>query len=106
RVSPPAPAIFGGERPGVFAAVDMVPFLLLLAMLLLPFDIATRRLAVERSDFARAWAWLTARNKRVPAGRAATPELSRLMDRKDNAVANRLDPNGAENRAAAVASAE
>ena len=106
RMSPPAPAIFGGDRPGVYAAVDMIPLLLLFATILLPFDIAARRLAVERSDFTRAWAWLTARNQKVPAGRAATTELSRLMDRKDSAVANRLDPNGAEGRATTAAATE
>src|SRR5262249_14717271 len=44
RVDPPANAVFGAERPGVWAAADLTALLLILAMLLLPFDIAVRRL--------------------------------------------------------------
>ena len=82
RAEPPASGVFTAERPIVFAAVDMVPLLMLLTLPLLLFDIATRRLAIERSDFARALAWATGRKASVPQGRASTPELSRLMEVK------------------------
>src|SRR5207253_9585265 len=45
RVDPPPSAVFGGDRPGVFSPADLTRALLLLAMLLLPLDIAMRRLA-------------------------------------------------------------
>ena len=86
----PSPAgVFGTDRPAVFAAVDMIPALMLVCLPLLLFDIATRRLALERNDFVRAWAWVTGCQGTLPqAGRAATPALGRLMDRKDSAVAS------------------
>ncbi len=89
RMEPPASGVFTADRPVVFAAVDMIPVLMLFTLPFLLFDIATRRLAVERSDFARALAWVTGRKATVPKGRAATPELSRLMERKEAAVGNR-----------------
>ena len=39
------------------AATDLLPWLLLLALLLWPLDVAVRRLSVSRSDFALAGAW-------------------------------------------------
>jgi Ca-activated chloride channel family protein len=89
RVEPAPPSVFGVDRPAIFAAVDMIPWLLALTLPFLIFDIATRRLAIERSDFQRALAWLAGRKPQVAAGRAATPELSRLMERKEGALGNR-----------------
>ena len=59
--NPPRQACSRADRPAVFAAVDMIPWLLLLTLPFLMFDIATRRLAIERSDFPRALAWITGR---------------------------------------------
>ncbi len=84
RVEPSAPSVFAADRPVVFSAQDMIPYLMLLTLPFLLFDIATRRLAIERSDFARAWAWITGRKAPTPKTRAATPELSRLMERKES----------------------
>ena len=90
RTDPPASAVFGGERPTDLSAKDKVPLLVLFAMLLLPFDIAVRRLAINWADVRRAFAALTAPRARQPvASRAATPELSRLLDRKEGAVERR-----------------
>jgi hypothetical protein len=89
RVDPPASAAFGGERPGVWAAADLTPLLLLLAMLLLPFDIAVRRLAIDWQDVRRAVAWVAGKRARAPKPRAATPELGRLLDRKESVVSAR-----------------
>jgi hypothetical protein len=90
RPDPPPAAVFGGDRPGVLAATDMVPWLVLWAMLLLPFDIAVRRLAIDPADLRRAVGALSAPRARVPvASRSATPELGRLLDRKEGAVERR-----------------
>lgn len=92
---------FGGNRPTVMSAVDLVPTLLLLAMLLFPFDVAVRRLAIGVDDFRRAKEWLALRygsrrprtsSSRRPEG--ATPELSRLMNARDRAGTK--STNGAE----------
>lgn len=89
RSDPPSAGIFGGERPPAWTPRDITTTLLLLAILLLPFDIAVRRLAIERGDFQRAAAWMRTHRLRAAAGRAATPELSRLLDRKEAVVADR-----------------
>ncbi len=96
RADPPASAVFGADRPGVWTPTDMVPLLMLLSMLLLPVDIAVRRLALERQDFARAVAWIRGKKPVAATGRAATPELGRLLDRKDGALAGREGTVAAE----------
>jgi len=81
--------VFGANRPSVFAPVELYQKLLFLAMLLFPFDVAVRRLALQRDDFERAWAWLRSRfagRSRAP-GRGATPELARLRNVKERALA-------------------
>ncbi len=88
RTEPPAAAVFGGERPGIFAAKDMTWLMLLCAMFLLPFDIAVRRLAVDANDLRRALAWATGSRGKTPrASSSATPELGRLKERKAGALA-------------------
>jgi uncharacterized membrane protein/Mg-chelatase subunit ChlD len=87
RVDPPTAGVFGTERPGLWTATDLTALLLLLAMLLLPLDIAVRRLAVDMQDVRRAIAWALGRSARAPKPRAATPELGRLLDRKETVVA-------------------
>ncbi len=89
RTEPTPASIFGGDRPAVFSAADMIPLFLLLAMLLLPFDIAVRRLAVDISDARRAMDWLRARTAKAIPQRSGTPELGRLLDRKGVVVAER-----------------
>ena len=89
RTEPTPGTIFGGERPAVFSAADMIPLFLLLAMLLLPFDVAVRRLALDISDLHRAMDWLRKRTAKAVPQRAATPELGRLLDRKGAVVAER-----------------
>lgn len=81
--------VFGGNRPGVFSPLDLTPWLLLLALLLFPIDVGVRRLAIDKSDFARALNWLRARygRKPKPSRATATPELSRLMNVKERALA-------------------
>lgn len=99
RTDPPAAAVFGGERPGIYSPSDMIPLLLFLAMLLLPFDIAVRRLAVDVNDFKRGLAWIVGRAPKLQTQKAATPELGRLLNRKEAILSSReeafkAEPNG------------
>ena len=55
------------------AATDLLPWLLLLALLLWPVDVAVRRVSVSRSDLALARAWTAAR-WRARRGPARRPE--------------------------------
>jgi Ca-activated chloride channel family protein len=98
-------AVFGGERPSDYAPVDRVALLLLWAMLLLPFDIAARRLAIDINDVRRAAAWILGRKGVPQKSRAATPELSRLLERKEGALAGREGVATSGNGSAAVGEA-
>jgi hypothetical protein len=62
--------------------------LLLLALLLLPLDIAVRRLMLRRSDLAAFGARFTRRTAPPPAP-AATPTLDRLSEAKQRATPRR-----------------
>lgn len=55
------------------------PWLLTLAAFLLPFDIAVRRLAVDRRDLTRAWQHLIGRLTPAPAGAPVIPDRSERM---------------------------
>lgn len=55
------------------------PWLLTLAAILLPFDIAVRRLAVDRRDVTRAWQRMVGRLIPAPAGAPVIPERSARM---------------------------
>jgi uncharacterized membrane protein/Mg-chelatase subunit ChlD len=88
RVDPPAAAAFGGDRPSVASAHDETRLFLLLAMALLPIDIAVRRLAIRWTDFRRAMDWVLGRRRTGPA-QSVSPELERLLGRKE-ATAGRL----------------
>jgi hypothetical protein len=79
--------VFGGHRPVAYAPFDLSHWLLLLAMLLFPFDVAVRRLALQREDVGRALAWARAHVLRAPRASqpGATPELSRLRAAKARA---------------------
>ncbi len=84
RADPAAPRIFGADRPIVYSTVDLTYRLLALAAILLPIDVAIRRLAIDWSDVKK---WLRLRrspSKTTTSG--ATPELGRLLDRKSATV--------------------
>lgn len=67
------------------AATDMVPWLLLLALLLWPIDVGIRRVSLARGDFALARAWTGARWRawRGPARR--TQQVGDMLATKSRA---------------------
>ncbi|CAN5692497.1 VWA domain-containing protein [soil metagenome] len=71
------------------AATDMVPWLLLLALLLWPLDVAVRRVSIARSDLGLARAWTGARwqSWRGPARRPR--QVGDLLAAKERAGAAR-----------------
>ena len=83
------------------ASTPLWPWLLLAALLLLPVDIAVRRLIVTRSDVARLRAALTGRNR---AAAPTSERLSTLMDAKARAQRTTEQPAAPVNTAAALRS--
>ena len=83
RVNPSPRAVFGSDRPEERAGQPMQMALLAMAALLLPFDIAVRRLAIGREDFHRASVWLRARFNRSKA--VENEQMTRLKARKQAA---------------------
>ncbi|MFL7791337.1 MAG: VWA domain-containing protein [Anaerolineae bacterium] len=74
---------------GAGVRLDLWPYLLGLAVLLLPFDIAVRRLALGRRDFVRMWEWVWTR---LPGRRPVTETPSpvgRLFQAKARTEARR-----------------
>ena len=77
------------------AATDLLPWLLLLALLLWPLDVAIRRVSITRGDLvlARGWAGARWRARRGPA---------RRTEQVDGMLAATRRAGGAETRAALV----
>lgn len=89
RVDPPAVDIFGGARKGVVAARPLSEWLMLIAMLLLPVDIAIRRLAIDYADLRK----FLRRTRPVSSSRpASTPELERLQQTRRAANTSKPSP--------------
>lgn len=71
------------------ASTALWPWLLLLATLLLPLDIAIRRLILTRTDLQKASAWVQARlgiKDRGMAAQVPSARLSQLMNAKERAA--------------------
>ena len=93
-------ALYNHDLPVPRAAARPIwPALLLLAALLLPFDIAVRRLVVTRYEWQRAW--LKVRERLTPAARAAdaadparSQQLNSLLRAKDRAGVPPKTPAG------------
>ena len=78
-----AEGIFAHNLAAERATQPVWPWLLLAATLLLPFDIAVRRLALTRADLARLAAWLGfGRRRAVPVTPGAS-QAGRLLDVKE-----------------------
>jgi uncharacterized membrane protein len=85
-------SVFLHDLQGVRAAQPIWPWLLVLAVILLPADIALRRLVVSRRDFQRAWSATLGRllPERIPRiGR--TEQVSRLFQAKERAGTRTID---------------
>ncbi len=67
---------FARSLRGTGTTRDLWPYLLGLALVLIPFDVGVRRLALSRRDWEKAWRWFTTR-----AGRFLGRWLPRLRPR-------------------------
>jgi len=74
------------------ASQPVWPWLLLFAAILLPFDIAVRRLVITRSDLQRLARWLGLTRRPVPSG-VRTSRAGVLFAAKERA-ANRIEGSG------------
>jgi uncharacterized membrane protein len=71
------------------AATSLWPFLLLAATILLPLDIAVRRVIITRSDVQKATVWLRNRigvGQTLVPNQVTTERIARLRDAKDRAA--------------------
>ncbi|MCA9958202.1 MAG: VWA domain-containing protein [Anaerolineales bacterium] len=79
-------AVFDHTLPSQTATRPIWPWLTLAAVVLLPFDIATRRLVITRRDWQRAWAATFGRLRPQVVQPTARPEqVSRLFQAKERA---------------------
>lgn len=83
--------IFAHDLPNSRTVRPVWPWLLGLAALLLPLDVAVRRLVVTREELRRGWARLAARFKRAvtaaePAAVPRTQRMDALLKAKQRAV--------------------
>lgn len=82
----PSQTVFEHDLTSQTATRPIWPWLMLAAVVLLPFDIAVRRLVVTRRDVARAWAATFGRWQSRPAvAPARTEQVSRLFQAKQRA---------------------
>ena len=85
-------AVFDHNLASEAAARPIWPWLTLLAIALLPVDIAVRRLVITRRDLDRAWAATAGRWQPQPRRPAArTEQVSRLFQAKQRAGTGRAD---------------
>lgn len=84
-------AVFDHTLPGQTATRPIWPWLTGMALMLLPLDVATRRLALTRRDWQRAWAATFGRWRPLAAPSTTTrPEqVSRLFQAKERAGTQR-----------------
>ncbi len=86
-------AVFAHDLAGEATTRPIWPWLVLTAVLLLPVDIAVRRLVITRRDWERAWAATFGRWRPEPVRPAAkTEQVSRLFQAKERATERRLTP--------------
>lgn len=85
--------VFVHDLKATRAARPIWPWLVLFAALLLPFDIASRRLIITRQDMIRLWEWILEKleiRKPVPPQAAQTaPHLQPLFRAKERAHEDR-----------------
>lgn len=84
-------AFFARDIDARSANLPLAPWLVLIAIVLLPIDIAVRRLMITRSDWQRLRAWMG--QQRAPSA-ATTERMSTLLDARDR-VRQRAEESGA-----------
>lgn len=77
--------IFSRDIAPQAAMVPLAPALLLFALLLLPFDIAVRRLVITRSDWQRLRAAVKSPFARTPVMPETSERVATLLDARDRA---------------------
>lgn len=93
-------AVFAHDLQGLNTTRPIWPFLTLLAVILLPFDIAVRRLAVSKRDWERLYAVTIGRLVRQPVAEPErTEQVSRLFQAKQRAGTARSDTTDTEDTA-------
>jgi Mg-chelatase subunit ChlD len=86
QVATPLPAdIFAHNLKATRASQPIAPWLLLIAVMLLPFDIAVRRLIVTKHDVVLFREWIMQRSSRRAANPTDTPESNPQMEALFNA---------------------
>ena len=103
--SGPGPAaVFAHDLDAAPAAQPIWPWLTLAAALLLPLDVAARRLTLTRRDLARAWARATVGRRQPAAEPERTETMAQMLRAKDNATVGRFakSPPTAESAASDV----
>jgi uncharacterized membrane protein/secreted protein with Ig-like and vWFA domain len=70
---------FAHTRSAPLATRPVWPWLLLIATLLLPFDVGVRRLAIDRKDLQKAWNAIRLRRQTKRAAQVAVPARSERM---------------------------
>lgn len=73
-------AVFAHNIDAIDVSSPLAPWLLLMAMILLPFDIAVRRLIITATDLRRLSAWV---NSKVGTPERTEESVQRLSDLKD-----------------------
>ncbi|MEM7116386.1 MAG: VWA domain-containing protein [Chloroflexota bacterium] len=84
-------AVFTHNLPSEPTARPIWPWLALIAVILLPFDIGVRRLAISQRDWERARGWVASKlPQRAAAPKPAprTEQVSRLFEAKQRAASN------------------
>jgi hypothetical protein len=81
--------VFAHNLPTEHARQPVWPWLLIFATVLLPFDIAVRRLVITRSDWAKLFAWLgIGRRRRAEPVQPRSSRVASLLDVKDRVAAD------------------
>ena len=80
--------IFTHDLSGSRAARPIAPWLIALAALLLPFDVASRRLILTKQDFIRLRESISARLTRKKVEAKSAPRMTALFQAKDRARSN------------------
>jgi uncharacterized membrane protein len=81
----PALAVFEHNLPSRATTQPIWPTLMLMAVLLLPLDIAVRRLVITKRDMERAWMATFGRWRPQPVVQTRSEQVSRLFEAKQRA---------------------